>query len=63
MYICEVIVIQMKSPNNGGDRALLGHRLPPNKASNTVVGLHVIQLLVKKEPMAIIKQLRRFPKL
>lgn len=38
----------MKSPNNGENRILSAHLLSPNKASNTRIGLHLIEFLSKR---------------
>lgn len=43
-------IISMKSPNNGGDGTLNGHRSSPNEASSTRIGLHLIEWLLKGVP-------------
>ena len=40
----------MKSANNGGDKAPLGHLLSPNEAFSTEVGLHLIGCWPKGSP-------------
>jgi len=48
--------INMKSPNNGGDRASVGPLLSPNKTLSTGIRLHLIVSIGQRDPMETPKQ-------